>query len=283
MARSSGLPICWRKGGQASLARQSESDLDGHYGLKGATLNAVCYTAYETLGKGKFDRKTLVPLIKYRIRDFDVECYYMKRDRLLRILGLDGGKPEGSAGLQSLSNDALTAEIKAGKAAVADLDRQLQTARQNAVYTGRDRAAIEQEIKAKYDREARETAAKKQQLDIERGRERDSRKIASDCSSVGSCEKMELAEKYERLKARLDEALKDYEGNLQDDMILSNGDEGSRALIKVLKPKRAGVKARLDRLEAEQQRRYRVADEQQRKAPPPFPDAEDDDGPLIPE
>jgi hypothetical protein len=282
MVRSSGLPICWRKGGQASLARQSESDLDGHFGLKGATLNQVCYTAFETLGKGKFDPKILVPLIKYELKELDVECYYIKRDRLFRILGLNGGKPQGSADLRSLSNDALAAEIKAARAAVAELDRQLQATRQNAVYTGRDRAAIDREIKAKYDREVRETEARKLQLDIERGKERDRKQIASDCSSADSCEKMELDEKYERLKARLDEALRDYRGNLEDDMILSHGDKGSRALIKVLKPERSALKERLDKLQAEQRRRYRVADEQQRNAPSPFPDAEDDE-PLFPD
>jgi hypothetical protein len=93
-ARRSGLPICWKSEG--NLARQDEELLDGWPGLNGLPLSGVCLDAYsDAIGRrlAYKEYSKLVMLVKYRLREKKVECFYMKRCHLNEVWNV--GEPCG--------------------------------------------------------------------------------------------------------------------------------------------------------------------------------------------
>lgn len=91
MARPSGRPICWRVGGESSLARQGADTLNSHFGLGGASLTGACMQAYAARhGLPSFDHVGMAVLLKYQLQDQKVECFYLSRTSLMRLIGLGG-------------------------------------------------------------------------------------------------------------------------------------------------------------------------------------------------
>ena len=89
MARPSGRPICWRTGGESSLARQDPSELNGHFGLSGSSLTGVCMQAYaDQNDQPAFDHVTMTVILKYQLKSQHVECFYLQRSALLNLWGL---------------------------------------------------------------------------------------------------------------------------------------------------------------------------------------------------
>lgn len=91
MVRPSGRPICWRVGGENSLARQSAETLNSHFGLGGSSLTGVCMQGYsEQHGLPSFDHVGMATLVKYQLKDQKVECFYLRRPSLMRLHGFSG-------------------------------------------------------------------------------------------------------------------------------------------------------------------------------------------------
>ena len=78
-----GIPVCWKIGRKW---RPPERDEVG-WGLNSMPLEGVCDRAYHgRISHEEKMKRNIVSLLKYTVRTFKVECFYIKRDVLRRIL-----------------------------------------------------------------------------------------------------------------------------------------------------------------------------------------------------
>lgn len=190
------------------------------------------------------------------------------------------GETKDAGPATSLSDEDLRKEIAKVGNAIDMVNKELAETRTKASYPGVDAEPLRRDNKAKYDKRKKETEAKKKRLDAEHGAELQRKRLPLGCDTCESAEKLPIKEKYDQKKKKLDDDLQDYKDKLDDDLILKHGDDKSRKNIKKLNPKLKSLRNRQAKLEAEQQKRFKEADERAKKTP--LPD-DDDDGPLIPE
>lgn len=77
-----GVPVCWPNDRKWRPPEKGETG----WGLNGKPLTAVCYEAYYGRPATSEEQLETAALLKYTARDLHVECFYMKRADLQRLL-----------------------------------------------------------------------------------------------------------------------------------------------------------------------------------------------------
>lgn len=77
-----GVPVCWPNSREWRPPKPGETG----YGINNRTLSGVCYEAYLGRTADASDQWDLATLLKYKTRDLHVECFYVKRATLKKLL-----------------------------------------------------------------------------------------------------------------------------------------------------------------------------------------------------
>lgn len=77
-----GVPVCWPNSRKWRPPKRGEAG----WGLNGKPLSSVCYEAHFGRPATPEEQRDIIPLLKFTVRSLHVECFYIKRATLERLV-----------------------------------------------------------------------------------------------------------------------------------------------------------------------------------------------------